>query len=872
MEEELRFHLAMKEAEHRRRGMSPAEASRAARLQFGNINVIKDAWRDVTGGGILEVFGHDFRFACRTLSRDRVFAFIAVIALALGIGANTALFTVVNQVLLRPLPFPAPEELVAVTLIEDGVAGRSLGFSFPDYRDLRREAQGFDGVGAFAPTTFVVAGGNGEAAYADGARVTPEIIPLLGIAPLFGRTFSADEDQPGNRSVLIGYELWQRRFHGALSVIGAPLTIDGFEYKVIGVMPRNFQFPIANDPVEVWTTFAREHEPMPGGHDTYSAHRDAHFIQVIGRLRAGADRTAVRDGLDGILRGMAEKYPETNHRLTSSTLTPLLGWITRRVRAALILLVGAALCVLGIACANVANLLLGRASTRQKEIAVRAALGAGRGRIARQLLVESFLLAVLGGSLGLCFAGVGTHYIVALLPPDFPRSGNIAPDFPMLTFTAITTLATTFLFGFAPAWHVARCQFGPVLNDCSRLPGGTPRSRQVRALLVVMELVLAFVLLGGALTLIRGFREIQSTPLGFNPEHLVATKVSVPGDGSNDPARSITFYREMLARLTQIGGIQSAAAVWPLPFKLEARVDFEVAGRPIAKADLPRAEPYVITTDYFRTMEIPLKAGRNFDERDSREAPQTVIVNETLARQTFPNESALGKRILPGLSDGIRPPQEREIIGVVGDVASRDPSRPPMPAVYLPHSQCAAGDLTILIREDGFLGSLDWMTATVKDLAGQMDPSAPVGESVPVDRYLAESLARARLSSIIMAIFAVTAVILTGIGVYGVMAYSVAQRTHEIGIRLAFGAQKRAIFGLIVGHGLKLILYALPCGAVLTLITTRFLRTVAPAPDSGGLITTAFVAVFLTIIGIIACWFPAHKAASVDPLRAIGQR
>ncbi len=656
MDEEVRFHLTMRAAENVRRGMSGQEALLAAQRQFGNVNIIKDAWRDVTGGGLIEAFGQDLRFAWRMLRRDRTFTLIAVLALGLGIGANTALFTVVSNVLLQPLPYPAPQEIMSISSLEDGKAERARPFSYPDFTDLLAENRWFNGMGGFFPTTFVISGGRDDARHISGARITPEVFRLLGIAPELGRVFADKENEPGSRSIVISHELWQQHFHGALTVIGETLTVDGQDHTVIGVMPANFEFPIANEPSELWTTFARDREPMPAGDDVYAHHRDAWYVRVIGRLKAGVSREEAAAGLSGIAARLAVLHPQTNRRLYATSVEPWLHRITAKVRPSLIVLIGAAACVLCVACANVANLLLARASTRQKEMAVRAALGAGRGRLLRQLLAESLLLSTFGGCLGLLIAIVGTNNIVPLLPPDFPRSGNISPDFQVLAFAGLISILTSCLFGFAPAWYAARCPLAQVLNDCGRVPGSAPRGRRARNALVVAELVLAFILLAGAWTLMREFWKLENVPLGFDRQNLVTANISMADTGSVGPVPAAAFFGGVMERLRNSPEIESVAGIYPWPFTSRGLADYEIQGRSIAKADLPRARSFTVTADYFRTMGIPLKRGRAFDGRDQREAPPTVIISESLARSTFPNEDPLGKRIRSGLRDsqGVR--------------------------------------------------------------------------------------------------------------------------------------------------------------------------------------------------------------------------
>jgi predicted permease len=870
MEEELRFHLAMRAQENVRAGMSEAEAFAQAQRQFGNVPLIKDRWRDVIGGGFVETFWQDLRFAARMLLKDRAFSLIAILALALGIGANTALYTVVSKVLLHPLPYPEPEELMSVTMLQDKRADRPIGFSYPDFADLQATDRWFSGLGAFVSGGFVVSGGDLTATRMQGARVTPQILPLLGVAPLLGRTFTAEENEPGNRSVVLSYELWKEHFGSASTIIGGTFQLDGASYEIIGVMPPGFEFPVANDPAQFWTTFGRDREPSFGTDPGITKHRDAHYLGVLGRLKKGVTRETAAAGLSEIAAELARLHPDPNRRMDSCGVVPWLAKITDKVRPALLMLIGAALCVLCVACVNVANLLLARATTRQKEMAIRAALGAGRGRILRQLLTESLLLASVAGCLGLLLALAGTHYIVSMLPPDFPRSREITPDLQVLVFTGIVSVITSCIFGFAPAWHSARCKLARVLNDCSRAAEESPRGRYVRRALVIAELVLAFVLLVGALSLIRGLWKLERVEPGFDVGNLVTVNLSLPPDSSRDPAlRSAEFYREFLERLNTAKEIQSVAAVYPLPMTTRVRADFEVSGRPIAKADLPVGRGHTVTPNYFQTMRIPLIKGRDFDGRDRREAAPVVIVNETLVRTTFPNEDPLGKRIRPGLTDGSAPPLEREIIGVVGDVKADDLATDSFPEFYLPHAQCAAEDMTLVLRGNG---PDEATIAAVERVLGSIDKGAPLYQSQQMNHYLAATLAQARLNSILMATFAAVAIALTAIGVYGVMAYTVIQRRHEIGIRLALGAEPRGIFRFILGEGVRLLAWALLAGGICTAAVTRSLRWTGYGVTDNEVITIGLVGILLSAVALVACWLPARRAATLDPLAALGQR
>lgn len=871
MDEELRFHLACRTEENLAKGMSPGEARRAAQLRFGNFNSIKDACRDVNGGGLLETIWQDTRFAARMLMRDRGFTAVAVLALALGIGANTALFTVMSNVLLRPLPFPNSGEIVSVWSRESGAhESKHLSLSFPDYQDLAAQNSSLEAIGAFHSTKFILEDAQENVAEVPGAIVTAGILPLLGAEPMLGRKFTPDEDQAGNRSVIISYQLWQEHFGGVASAVGSKLTLDAQEYLIVGVMPERFLFPIENPPAQLWVTFGRGMEPLSDGGRSPTMARDSHFIATIARPKKGISIAKAEADLSAIAAETARKNPRTSARIEACFVTPWLKDMTNPVRPAIFMLAGGALCVLGVACVNIANLLLARANTRIKEIAIRSALGAGRGRILRQLLTESLLLAALGGSAGLILAIRGTHYLVSMLPPNFPRLNEITPDLRVLSFTAILILLTSCLSGFAPAWRSAHCDLSKLLNDCSRGSNETPRGRRAARVLVVVQMLLSFVLLTTACYLIRGLWLLEKAEPGFESHNLFAAHLSVPDDGGpTGPRRIGNFYHEMLERVSRLEKVESVSAVYPLPFTfLRTAADFEIIGRGAPKPEWPRARAHAIGLNYFRTMQIPLLRGRDFEESDTRDSHPVVIINETLARTHFGNEDPLGKMIRPGLAD-ISAPQVREIIGVVGDVKAAGLAEAQRAEVYLPHRQCASSEMALVLRSSIAPGQLREGLGEV--LKGMDDPAA-LRSLKPMESYLDLDKAQPRLSSNLLGAFALVAVFLTAIGVYGVTSYSVAQRRHEIGIRLALGAQKPAVFRLMLGESSRLVLGSVIGGCLLTLSAAPLLRHALHASVGGDTFILLFVTLFLAAVGLFACCLPAHRAAAEDPLAALGER
>lgn len=870
LDDEIRFHLAMRAQENVARGMAEAEARREATRRFGNVARLKDECRDVSGGGLLEVLWQDVRFATRMLLKNRGFTAIAVLALALGIGANTALFTVMRSVVLRPLPFPQQERIMSIWTHKPGAPQHSMAWAYPDFADVRAQNSTFEAIGGYRPGRFVISSDGSESTAVDGAIVSSDVFRILGIDAAVGRIFKQADDQLGSRSVVISDQLWQERFGRSATITDARLTIDGESYRIIGVMPAEFRFPVQNNAAQIWITLARDLTPFPNGNPSAITRRDAHCLAMLGRLRDSVTLADATADLRAITGRLAEQHPDTNRPFETCSMAPWLTDLTRHVRPILFMLIGAALCVLGIACANVANLLLARASTRQKEIAVRSALGAGRGRILRQLLTESLLLAAAGGIAGLVLALIATPTIVALLPAKFPRAIEIAPDLSVLAFTAIITVVTSSFFGFAPSWRSARCELARVLNDCSRNSADMPHGRRTRNALVIAEMVLAFLLLTSAVFLIRNLWRLQQDPLGFNSHGLLTVQLAMPiQDNAEAPSRVVAGYRELIAKLEGTPGVSAVSAVSPLPVSgFFGIVDYGIRGRALAKPELPLSEPHIVLPNFFRTMEIPLKAGRDFDDHDARDAAPVVIINEALARASFPAENPIGKYITPGMADsGVV--AEREIIGVVADVKCDSLASEPKPEVYLPHPQCVSLDLALVLRGDLSASELDRL---LRRTAADLELPVAISPAREMDDYIDAAVAQPRLNSTLLAAFALVSVVITAIGVYGVMSYSVAQRRHEIGIRLALGAQKLAVFRLVLGEAIRLIGWSLLAGSVCSLLLGPVLRRFAYGAGADQVSTIGFVALLVAVTGLLACWVPAKHAASEDPLVAIGQR
>ena len=805
------------------------------------------------------------------LLKNPGFTAIAVVALALGIGANTAIFSVVSAVLLRPLPFPEPEQIAAVWTADSKKPDAQSTFSFPDFADLRAQNQVFDGVAAYSPLDVAVTERGGDAAHVRGSIVTSDLFSLLRVGPILGRSFNAEDDKPGVRVVILGYELWQRRFGGAREILNRTITLDSVGYQVIGVMPAGFQFPIQNLPVEFWTSAATQFEVPPGAkaEDAAAAQRGMHYLRVVARLKPGVTPEQAQANTRTILAALAAQYPDTNKRFDSGKVAPLLNDLTREVRPALLVLLGAAGCVLLIACVNVANLLLARATSRQKEIGIRAALGASRLRILRQLLTESVILALAGGAAGMLLAIWGTDALAALLPRNFPRAAEISPDFRVLGFTAFISIFTGVLFGFAPAWRVSRPDVVTALNEAGRGSTETARGRRLRGGLVIAEMVLAFLLLAGAGLLIRTFWQLQKVPLGFDPHNIMTAAVSLP-DGDGGPvsiARNESFYVQLMERAAALPGVRSIAAITPLPLgNSHWGTGFDITGRPTAPADRAISALRIVTPGYFATMGIPIKQGRDFSPRDKNSAPGVVIINETLARMHFPNENPIGKRITPQTSMDEREPREREIIGVVGDIKFQKLTTENKAELYLPHTQAQLGGMTIVARTEM---SPEAVLPGLRQAVENLNKDLPLYETRTMEQYLAATLAQPKLNMTLLGVFAGVAVALTAVGIYGVMAYSVAQRTQEIGIRMALGAQKLDVLRLIVGQGLQLVIVAMALGLFAAFLLTKFLGSLLYGIGATDVPTLFSVAALLALIALIACWLPARRAALVDPISSL---
>ncbi|HEX5889681.1 MAG TPA: ABC transporter permease [Pyrinomonadaceae bacterium] len=805
----------------------------------------------------------DIRFGLRMLLKSPSISVVATIALALGIGANTAIFSVVNAVLLRPLPFPDPDSLVALfeTDLQRGLQRGS--HSYPNFFDIRSQNTVLERVSTYRSGDYIMTG-QGEPARLQGSVVTADLFPLLGVQPMLGRVFLPDEDKPSEtgRVVILSQPLFQKRFNADPSILNQAITLNGVRYTVVGVMPAGFEFPIQNEPVELWTTIAGD----ASGKTPVTTQRGAHFLRVIGRLKPGVTLEQAQADLTTIAARLEQQYPDTNTRRglrVDSALSALVG----DVRPTLFILLGAVACVLLIACANVANLLLARATSRHKEMAIRAAMGASRVRVIRQLLTESVLLSLLGGAVGLLLAVWWSDLLIALGKDDIPRAVQVGIDMRVLGFTLGVSVLTGVIFGLAPAVHSSKSELVDALKEGGRGTSEGARRNKVRNVLVVSELAIAVVLLVGAGLLIQSLWRLQKVNSGLEPQNVLTFNVGLP-EVKYNYAKQSQFFIDLKSRLEATPGVQSASSVLPLPLSGDRfSISFEIEGRPMAPKDHPSGDFFSTGVGYFRAMGIPIIKGRDFDDRDRYGSTPVVIITETLARQFFPNEDAIGKRIKPGINtiEGDTTTM-REIIGVVGDVRNRTLDTEPKAAYFVPQTQVPFDQMAMVVKTAGDPHSL--VSAATKQVAA-MDQDIPVFAVKTMEEYLSASVAAPRFSTTLLSIFAAVALVLTVVGLYGVMSYSVAQRTNEIGIRLALGAQSRDVLLMIVKQGSLLIVLGLVIGLAGAFALTRLIASLLFGVTAKDPLTFAAVAVLLAAVALLACYVPAWRATKVDPMEAL---
>jgi putative ABC transport system permease protein len=810
----------------------------------------------------MQTLWQDLRYGARMLLKNPSFTVVAVITLALGIGANTAIFSVVNAVLLRPLPYHAAEQLVRVWGKNLRQGGQPLTASFPDYLDWRNENQVFEQIAAFS---FVGGSGNlvgGQFQVAErvtGLRVSANLFPLLGAEVALGRGFLPEDERAGAEPViLLSHRLWTTRFGSNPQIVGQSVSLSGRSFTVVGVMPAGFQHPGIGGPItDVWRPLVMDADQM---------RREARHLQVLARLKPAIGLRQAQAEMETLARSLEQQYPKTNAGYGIS-LVPLHEMVTGDSKPALSLLLGAVGFVLLIACANVANLLLSRAATRQKEMAVRMALGAGRFRLVQQLLTESLLMAALGGATGLLLAGWGIDSLRALSGDKLPRADQIAIDGRVLAFTLVISLLTGLLFGLVPAFHASRLSLQESLKAGGATTAAFFQRSRLRNFLAVSEVASALILLVGAGLMIRSFLYLQRVDPGFDPRHALTMRVAVPASKYPTGQRRVAFYQELLQRVEALPGVRSAGVVTWLPLSGQhLPVRLAIEGRPAPRAGEELSIDYrVISPDYFRAIGASLLRGRELAERDDGQAPVAVIINEALANRFWPNEDPLGKRAVVEIGQ----PVSCEVVGVVKEIKEFGPAAPPTPVIYGSYLQHPWMDMET--RELVVRTATDplQLAAAMRGEVQAMDREVAAYNVSRLDELLAGATAQPRFSLILLGLFAAIAFALAIAGLYAVVAYSVSQRTHEIGIRVALGAQAGDVLKLVVGQGMKLVGAGIGLGLVGALLLMRLMEALLFEVSATDPLTFISITLLLVGVALVACFVPARRAAKVDPMVAL---
>ncbi|HTZ83834.1 MAG TPA: ABC transporter permease [Candidatus Acidoferrales bacterium] len=805
----------------------------------------------------------DVRYALRQLRSNPGFTLVALLTLGLGIGANTAMFSVVDAVLLRPLPFREPKQLVAVRTTEPGRRD-DIGVSYPAFLDWRNRNHVFEGLSAFREDDFTLTG-KGEAAHLFGGVVSANTFSLLGVSPLLGRNFLPDEDQPLSTGlpVILSDHLWRDRFASDPGILGQTLTISSQVFTIVGVMPAGFQFPVQANGIDFWTTLALDARPMNGG-PPLSSQRGVSYLDVLARLKPYILLSQAQSEMSAIQDSINRQYPE--NRPKGIAIVPEIDDVVGSARSGLLILLGAVGFVLLIACANISNLFLAKALTRQREITVRRALGATRWSLVRQLTMESLLLAGAGAAVGLVFAVWSIRLLTRLSPAELPRILDSGLNLRVLGFTAATAVLTSVLFGLVPAIHATSAGLASSLNEVGRSGTETRGRRRLSNSFVIAQSALAVVLLAGAGLLSRTLVGLGKVDPGFAKDHVITFGLDLPSRYGH--VQRVQFYQQLLAQIRNLPGVQSASAAFPLPLSADdVKTSFDVEGQPRKESARPVTTLHVVDNDYFHALGIPLLRGRAFDAHDDDpQATPVVVISEDLAKQVFPGVDPIGKRIQPNISSGNAAAPMRRVVGVVGDVKAEGLSAPAIPESYVPYAQLPFAPMSVLVRT--VLGP-EGMVPTLTKQVQSLDKDLPLLNVKPLEQYVDDSIAGTKFEAILLGIFAGLAFLLTAIGLFGVISYTTVRRTRELGIRLALGAERREIVGLVVTSGLWLAGLGTAIGLAAALLLSRFMASLLYGISATDPLTFAVVAIALVGTAALASYIPARRAARIDPMAAL---
>jgi putative ABC transport system permease protein len=855
MDAELQVHIQAYTADLVRSGMSPDEAARRARIEFGGLESIKEECREARGLKWPDEVRQNVRYAFRALRKAPGFTAAAVLSLALGIGVNTAVFSVVEAALIRPLPYADPGHLVAVYENHVTRGEKFEQFANANFLDLRSNSPSFEDLAAHMPAGLDLTTAEG-AERIDGAYVTANMFPLLGVRAFLGRALVPDDGELGKpRVILLSFALWRKKFAGDPHIVGRPLAMDGASYQVIGVMPPTFRFPGTHE--ELW---------LPLRFDAQDRQqRSNHNLDCIGRLKPGANLRQAQSEASFIARGLQRDYPDDNAGIDFN-LVPLRESLTHSVRGALLVLVAAVALLLLVACANVGNLILTRSTVRRRELAVRATLGASRWRLIRQMLTESLCLALLGGITGLVLCFAVTKLLRTSLPPTFMPTGEIRIDAGVLSFGLAAALAAGLLCAFSPAFLVAGADLQSSLAGSSRSATGSGAEVRTRSILVACEVSLTLILLIGAGLLLRSFVRLMDVDPGLSPGHVLAVRFALPRSLYSSHAVRLSFYQRLLARIDAIPGVRSAALITSLPLASEGGSSWFIReGRPTPHPEELIASNRLVSERYFRTLGIPLRAGRWFSSHDGPGAALVAVVNESVARRFWPGESPIGKRFQFYDRPWV------EIVGIVGDVRQAGLDADATPEIYRPYAQDDQGWLAPRALAIQTQGEPLALAAAVRREFRALDSGIPIYGLTTMDALLEESVASRRLEVLLVGAFGCLALVLACIGVYGVVAYVVAQRGKEVGIRMALGATPAGVTALMLRQGLAPVLTGLVAGLAAALALSRFLSSQLYLVKATDALTFALVASLMVVTAVAAAYFPARRAARTDPNLALRQ-
>ncbi len=850
--DEVQHFLDEAAAESVTRGSSPEESRRRAKLEVGNMDAVREQIREAGWENIVGSFFADLRFALRLLHKSPGFTAVAVLTLALGIGANTAMFSVIEAVLLRPLPYSNPNELVSVASTwQRGGITTPFSSSPPDFFDWRDQNRSFSSMFAYRIGEYALTG-HGEAKRVRAVMATAGIFSTLQAHAALGREFRTEENRKGaDHVVVLSYGLWQAEFGGAAAAIGRSIELDSEPYTIVGVMPAEFRFPLTGGDVYL---------PI-GFDDKVMTQRGAHYLQVLGRLKSGISVAQADGDLAHIMAELRRLYPDKDGKwgVRADRLSRAL---VSDIRPALLVLLGAVGLVALIACANISNLLLARATVRHRELAMRRALGAGRSRLLRQMLTESLLLALLAGAASLLLAHWALVSIMSFGPKDIPRLASVELNGAVLWFTLTISLASALLFGLLPALRSSASDVSGLLKGCAL---SSREAGRARSALLIGEVALSMMLLAGAGLLVRSFIGLRLLSPGFDPTGVLTLDVSVPDAHYKNSLALQSYWEEALARLRGLPGVTSVALVTPLPLSGDDfSSSFSIEGRSVPEKDEPSAEVRAATPDYFRTMAIPLHKGRTFTDADRLGAARVLLISENAARLFFPGGEAIGQRAKFGARGGYEK-NEGEIVGIVGDVHHFGVDAPVPPTFYVPLIQSGVDGATVVIRAQRVRA----LGQPARKLVQSLDRDALVGEPVPLEALVSGSLGQRRFYMMLLGAFATLALILAAIGLYGVISYSVAQRTHEIGVRVALGATRKQVLSMIMGQGLRFATMGIAIGQLMAMMLNRGLEGLLVGVSTTDSLTLVYTAAALLIVAALACYIPARRATRVDPMVAL---